>query len=379
MVPMHPQPKAGEIFSSWLVRLSLANGLPLHSFYSGLLNFRQAIWSRDIDRHPPIGLLECLNHVTKASISQLNELSLKKYEGLFYDSLSVNGVAPWLLPLGIYHRTHKLAGMQFCPLCLKNDSSPYYRLKWRIGLIVLCEVHNCVLMDHCPRCNSPIIFHRHGIGRGKYLHPHCLKYCYACNDNLAAVEPIYPQWPDLSSQFLLERLIREFDSCPWQGFPVGADCPLPFFIGLRAILNLLNGRYGERLQNSICSQLPIAVVQTSALHFEYLGPARRLHLLLCACWLIQNWPDRFVTSCRTAGLSRSRILEEPDASPYWLEAALSNYLDNRTYSPNQEKFLQAAAYLVSNGLQLSTQNVMRVLGVQRDAARRMIKIWLPYP
>ncbi|WP_418949243.1 TniQ family protein [Pseudomonas putida] len=227
MVPMHPQPRVGEIFSSWLVRLSLANGLPLHSFYSGLLRYRQAIWNRDIDRHPPISFLECLNHATKVPISQLNELTLVRYEGLFYDELSATGVVPWLLPLGIYHRTHKLAGMQFCPLCLKEDSNPYYRLKWRVGLIVLCDVHNCVLVDRCPKCNSPVIFHRHGIGRGKYLHPNCLKYCYSCNHNLSTVEPTYPDWPDLGSQSLLERLIREFEFCPWQGFPVGADCPIP--------------------------------------------------------------------------------------------------------------------------------------------------------
>lgn len=210
------------------------------------------------------------------------------------------------------------------------------------------------------------------------MHAKIIKYCFACGYDLSTAYPAFPDWPDSNSQSLLERLVREFELCPWKGFPLDVASPIPFFIGMRVILNLLNGRYGRQLQKVLCSELSINVVQSSTQHFEYLDTNTRLHLLLCACWLIQFWPDRFVRSCRAAGLSRSRILEEPDASPFWLESVLSTHLDNRTYSPSQEEFTQASAYLLSRGLDLTTQNIVELLGIQRDAARRIIKVWSPY-
>jgi hypothetical protein len=51
-----------------------------------------------------------------------------------------------------------LAHPRFCPLCLKNDDKAYFRDWWFFKPHVVCPVHNCILFDACPHCNSPIEF-----------------------------------------------------------------------------------------------------------------------------------------------------------------------------------------------------------------------------
>ena len=100
---------------------------------------------------------------------------------------------------------------------------------------------------------------------------------------------------------------------------------------------------------------------------------RRLILMLRACWLLQEWPDRFIECCHSAHLSWSRITEYPDLLPFWLEAAISQ-LDQRVYSPAQPEVLAVAAYLASHGQEVTWEALSEVLGVQRDWAKRLVKM-----
>lgn len=77
LLPLHPQPRPGEILSSWMVRLAFSNGFPLHTFYDKLLEYRAPIWNRDIDRHPANELLSILARNSGQRKSSLKSLTLK--------------------------------------------------------------------------------------------------------------------------------------------------------------------------------------------------------------------------------------------------------------------------------------------------------------
>ncbi|HBN8384874.1 TniQ family protein [Pseudomonas nitroreducens] len=372
---MHPQPMQDELFSSWLVRLAFSNHFPLHSFYSGLLGFKGQIWNRDIDRSQPDQLLTLLSQATGQPLQVLQGMSLARYEGTFYQQLSSNGSIAWLLPLGIFHRTHKLAGLQYCPLCLNEDPLPYYRQPWRVALAVACKHHGCVMEDLCSRCKAPIIFHRHGVGRDKCPHVAQLRKCHACGADLGLSIPRYPSWPDERTLELSMALATDFEACPWRQIVQGVPCAMPFFVGLHKLLSLLNGRYGERLQRTFCPDLGVEVLLSSKLHFERQGIERRLQLVLRACWLLQEWPERFVRCCRTMGMSRSRTTELPGMLPYWLETVLSNHLDLRVYFVSEQEVSEAANYLAAHGQEVALDTLMPLLGQQRDATRRLFKQW----
>ncbi|MFJ3483870.1 TniQ family protein [Pseudomonas sp. NPDC090202] len=376
MLPIHPQPKEGEIFSSWLVRLAFSNGFPLHTFFNSLLGFKGSVWTRDIDRHPSDQLLQLINQRTQQPVSSLQRMTLSAYEGTFFSELPLHGDVSWLLALGVYHRDHKRAGMQYCPLCLQTDSSPYYRMLWRLASTVICPVHYCVMEDDCPRCHSPVMFHRHGIGRHKIPYLEDLRHCHQCSLDLGGVRARQPEWSDCHSLNFLIALIGQPELSPWRYLQVNAQCSIPFFNGLRAIVRLLNCRYGPRFEPIFCEELGTPALFPSKQDFEYLRSERRLILMLRAAWLLQDWPDRFIEACHVARLSRSRITELPDLLPFWLEDVISR-LDQRVYSPNQQEVLAAVAYLTKQGEQVRWQGLSEVLGVRRDMAKRLMKMVAP--
>ncbi|MDT4811007.1 TniQ [compost metagenome] len=374
MLPIHPQPLPGEILSSWMVRLAFSNGFPLHSFYSGLLEFKGPLWNRDIDRHPSDRLLELLSLQTRQPVATLRRMTLCSYEGTLFPELLMNGDVRWLLPLGLFHRNRKRAGLQFCPMCLRNDLVPYYRLAWRIASVVVCPVHHCVMEDICPQCQSPIMFHRHGVGREKFPFMFHLRLCHQCGLNLGGIAPRFPDWPDCHSLEFLIALIAHGELCPWRYLRIATPCAIPFFSGLRVMLALLNGRFAPRFDPLFCGELGCVELPRQGLGFEYMDVDRRLQLMLRACWLLQDWPTRFVESCRGAHLSRSRMPEVADQLPFWFESGVSQ-LDQRVYFPSDEEITAAVAYLVCHHRRVTWQSMVELLSVNRDCAKRICSVW----
>lgn len=375
MLPMHPQPFAGRAVFVLVGAACVLNYFPLHSFYSGLLGFKGHIWNRDIDRHLPDQLLTLLFQATGQPRQVLQGMSLARYEGTFYEGLTSHGSIAWLLPLGIFHRTHKLAGLQYCPLCLREDPLPFYRQSWRVALAVVCKYHGCVLEDVCRRCQAPVIFHRHGVGREKWPHVSLLRKCHACGADLGLTIPRYPSWPEKASLELATALATDFELCPWRQVVQDVPCAMPFFVGFHRLVALLNGRYGDRLQSTFCSDLGVDVLPSAKAPFERQEVGRRLGLIIRACWLLQEWPERFVYCCRAMGMSRSRTTEFPGQLPYWLETVLSNHLDLRVYSVSEQEVSEAAKYLITHGREVTLETLMPLLGQQRDATRRLFKQW----
>jgi len=55
-------------------------------------------------------------------------------------------------------RTHLYGhhSAQFCPLCLRQDRTPYHRLLWQPVCVAACLVHRCLLHDSCPGCHRRV-------------------------------------------------------------------------------------------------------------------------------------------------------------------------------------------------------------------------------
>jgi len=66
---------------------------------------------------------------------------------------------PWVLPLGSRNR-RRYGGLQFCPPCLAEDTTPYFRRSWRLAWHVGCVRHGTLLTDHCGCCRAPVEPHR---------------------------------------------------------------------------------------------------------------------------------------------------------------------------------------------------------------------------
>lgn len=378
MLPIHPQPLENEIISSWMVRLAFSNGYPLHTFYSGLLAYRKAIWNRDVDRQPSADLLEILARLTGQSVMVLNSMTLATYEGTVFESLTPAGRTAWILPVGVFHRTRRRAGLQFCPRCIEGDTNPYYRKTWRLALYSMCEVHLCVMHETCPECRSNIAFHRLGIGRGKDIFQQDLNFCHGCGFDLGRTPTSIPNWPDIRSLNGLKNIVGHFDL---RGSPYGlctTPFSIPFFQGVRVLVGIINGRNGMRLRQVLTETIGVEIGQgISRLNadFEYQPADVRLNLLLTVCWLMEDWPYRFVAACSKANFTRSRVAEEVRTLPFWIARVADEFLDNRVLMPSRLEVQSACVYLMSSHREVSPQSLGALLGLSRDAAIASYKLW----
>ena len=361
-----------------MVRLAFSNGFPLHTFYACLLGYRGAIWNRDVDRHPPLTLLEILSRHTGQSTDNLKALSLAAYEGVLFENLTHLGNGAWILPVGVFHRTRRRAGLQFCPRCLLSDSIPYYRKSWRLALYAMCERHLCVMQEHCPNCKATAAFYRHGIGRGKEIPPFALRLCHKCGFDLSQAPSFIPDWPDIRSLRNFKKIIGRFEVGHW---PYGLNTSIfgiPYFQGIRTLVSVINGRNGLRLRQSLSRAIgaDIGINRSRpGLDFECLTSEERLNLLLTVTWLMEDWPSRFVTICAESNFSRSRLAEEVSALPFWLSRVADEFLDNRSLQTTNQEIISAATYLTSSHQEISPQVLSGLMGLSRDSAKAAYKWW----
>lgn len=375
ILPLHTQPRSGEILSSWLVRLALDNGLPVHTFYYSLLQYPGQIWTRDIDRHPPKDLIHIVARATAQTLERVVKLSLTSYEGRIYESLPTHGDAPWLIPAGIYHRTRIRPGMQFCPVCLSTDDFPYYRKAWRTSLTAMCEIHHCLLSEYCPCCNSPIAFHQHAIGRSKSLTRDAGRLCHSCHFDFSlissAAENVDRTLRDGYAE-LLGTLISNNENY----LSLTGGIELLLFKGVRALVGAISGRNGGRLRQVLSKLLQIQLDPDKGKDFEYQNVQYRFNLMLCIVWLLNRWPERFCEICAEARFTRSRFSEDYQELPFWIWSVIDNKLNFSSVTHSPEEVDSALRYLVVSGQTISWQSLGSILGLKKDSAKFVLNRWM---
>jgi TniQ len=199
--PIRYKPLPDELLSCWLIRLAHGHGLKVQTFSNLLFGNRRQVWNRDVDRLGPSWLIEELSHRTGTPMSAAEATCLRAYEGVLFQNFKLSGALPWILTIGMYHRTRSAFGQQFCPLCLRADEVPYYRRSWRLAFMTVCPEHEVMLQDRCPQCESPLSFHRAEMGRGGVDDALEMSMCHACGMDLReshvqAIESYLPELKD---------------------------------------------------------------------------------------------------------------------------------------------------------------------------------------
>lgn len=142
--PVALPPARDELLSSWLHRLAHAHGLSPRHFGERHLGVGSGAWSARLDLDLPEFLLNLLHCQTGVSRDLIARLTL--------------GAEPWrplLLPLRWSEATRRRATwLQYCPLCLAVDETPYFRRCWRRASLMTCRRHGRALLDRCPSCGQ---------------------------------------------------------------------------------------------------------------------------------------------------------------------------------------------------------------------------------
>ena len=148
-----------EILSSWLVRAALKQGCSPMTLAATLWTDWR-MWTIDTDRNLSSGRLKVLSLRSGIREDFIRAATLAPTIGKTqHRPLSKNITWPWTLTIGA-RNTKRRNGLQYCPLCLTGDASPYFRINWRFAWHTGCERHQCALLDRCWYCQSPVEPHR---------------------------------------------------------------------------------------------------------------------------------------------------------------------------------------------------------------------------
>jgi hypothetical protein len=374
--PVHPHRLPDELLSFWILRVAHANRIKLQTFTNTTFGKKASPWARDIDRSADDDFIDRLSLRTGATVADIRGGMLSSYEGIIFEHHNERGNTAWILPLGIYHRTRRAYGMQFCPQCLFWDKEPYFRRRWRLALATICDKHGTLLHDRCPQCGVPVIFFRNDLGHRKGFSLANHTRCWQCGFDLRSAPVWGADWLDAQSYIALRSLLTFIDigiAVCGQHFVDYANLFLNVLHRLCEILVSSGSRRPFNRLKALVSGLtgtPLPAVPEHAV-FERLGLRDRHRALLCAMWLLMEWPDRFLKVFREAGVSRSYILGDMPTAPYWFEQLLNVELNKSGYILTTEEARSAEGYLVRSGEKLTRKTLQRVLGRRVNADRNL--------
>lgn len=370
---MHLHPKPGEILSSWIVRLAHAHGLKAQTFSRMVFGSGGGFWNRDVDKLAPAALLAELCRITGVDREVVEGTTLRSYEGIFYQTHTPFGNTRWLLPLGIYHRTHKRRGLVYCPLCLREDEDPFFRKSWRLAFNTICERHGTQMLDRCSVCGHGIAFFRRELGDRNKIDGGCIALCHHCGYDLRCGPAYDPVAPDGQSLMALRSALAFHDMGWWFSGHDTISYSHLFYDGLHILLRYLTSKYGRKALQCIEAEIGkshLSGHSFAQMPFEQRELDHRHWLIAITFWLLQDWPERFVSVLSKARSSRTRM-NACEPTPWWLERVLRENLSRPSYVLSSEEIESAARYLRASGSDASAGEISRLMGVRRLPAARI--------
>lgn len=351
--PVHPHPLPDELLSSWMIRLARGNGFKVHNFYAEFFGRERQVWNRDIDHLAPAWLIESLAARTGTPLERVRLTTLRAFESFAFERFNEVGVTRWVLPLGVFHRTRRAHGQQFCPLCLAGDAEPYLRRSWRLALVVICTRHGVLLQDRCPQCASPVTPHRSDMAaRNGLSEKTTILHCSKCRSRLdTAIKTASAG--DVQMQIGIDTALNDGFTVMESGQWVYSHL---YFEGLRMLMRVVD--------------LP-----ASARHrmgFEFASIEQRLDLLRSSIELSSDWPDRFLRRCSALPHAYTSVSMN-EQGPYWLGSVLRNHVLNRRALISKEE----ADAIATAAQRLDASSPLREL--TRRLSGREIAHLLPTP
>ncbi|MFB2712119.1 TniQ family protein [Aeromonas veronii] len=285
--PAHPHPLPGESLSCLIVRTAHANGLKVQTFCDQVFGKEFQVWNRDIDRNAPDWLLNLISGKSGTPIKQIKNTTFRLYEKRLYPILHRASHLCWVMPIKHHHRLNTGYAIQYCPQCLAEDETPYFRLSWRLALYTFCPKHRVMMADRCLHCGAPVAFHRIELGKPKRTDVNSLNCCWQCEKKLSSIvtSPIM-----ITPKLVDRRWSRILQSIDRQLYPAGALNYMNLAL-LHQFCRLMGSRkYGYQLIQYVSKKgiYPLINSPLLKLTFEQRSIQERHSLLQAAFWLISH-------------------------------------------------------------------------------------------
>ncbi len=354
------EPQADELLSSWLVREALAHLADPATFVNLYLpDWRNLLWTRDIDTSSDDILLNALAAKSGISYEVLYSHTIRAYEGYLAETVNPNIRNPFIQPLKSRSRVKLGNGLRFCPKCLQEDREPYFRKKWRLSFSTACIVHNIFLLDRCPRCETSITLCRSYCG-GEF--PVCCKCSFELRN--AGYETIE------HSSFGIEAIRRLYDILDSGIFIFGNRYAYSFlfFRVLRHLTRIVrcHGAIRDLLGHEVMAdKITLSVRKTGSNMIDSI-PHKEQYLLFSALMdLVDSFPDRFIEFCKSRGLRNTDLTRDMLCVPYFYWQ-VANMFKSDVLPISSDEVMNAAQYVMKTRGSVCREWVSELMGVWID-------------
>lgn len=379
-LPAHTSIQPDESFSSWVVRVAERHGMSVQFLNHWLMGRGRQLFAEDADR----GAWQDFHHriamVTGLQPDDIRESTLRRYEGILWGILPLHGHARWVIPLGKHGTARHGFGLQYCAKCLRDDETPYLRLRWRLAFSVCCPIHGELLSDRCPCCKQAVAPHRWGCGRIAPADTSGITHCECCGSDRR-------QFADQGiacSQDLVTAQ-REIEATMAVGFATvfgRQTCLLSYFAGLGILLSYMDCTERSRLLwEYLGLELPRkerARLRESR-YFESGVVHQRASLLHALSALRLSEPELLPAALVASG-TKSSDLTRPlrrgrEEMPFWLWQCMQNGVNKAPYVPSDEEIVNAIRYQVRKDAVGRTRirDVCALLGLSTNNSARVAR------
>ena len=276
-----------------------------------LLACYDLILPEDPDRIYKEHFFQKLAEISGQEFTTLKNLGFARYHGILFEQDNVNPLLPWL-PLIRLPKKCRTYQPFFCPLCLQER--PYFRLSWRLGFSVCCTRHKVWLSNaECHDDLTPII--RKGFCDAKPL---------PVSQEIVSMQSRWQAildkgWVDMGQYGVQYSFVWFFIARFLTRILLEGGC----FIEMR--------RVAEKALGLRHLQLDGFKALGSSEKFYELSIDKRARILLCADWLMQEYPQRFISICKDLQIP-SRLLGKKCKNTY--PFALSDPLLEHLHRPH---------------------------------------------
>lgn len=321
---LRPAPIGGESLSSWRQRCGWANGYRLFPMPDQR--------TRRVD--PDIGLreeeLRWLAHAHEVPETPVRAMSLRGLTTLSTSQVQSRRHAAWWLPAR-YGKEHAQSAAMFCPLCLKHDREPHYRLAWRLAFNYGCLEHAILMRESCDRCGAPPWPAGCGVADRIAAQFTSFQYCWRCGEvhdcdaNEAAMQDSSTtDWLTHGRAQLGDTLVSSQEAFA----ALRALCQLFIRKDTRALIQEGSGPW---------ALIARSVAGVEELRSIELGSVRtRAAVVPASLHLLSRWPDVFLDFAADVGLSRMHFNPSYSWLPGWFNDCLRHKLarQNRWVTPS---------------------------------------------
>lgn len=317
IIPGYIPPEKEELLSSWIFRLSQTHKIKPFSFTKFYFN-ESIFWNRDVDKFIYKKVINKLCQITPLSEKEILNLHLISYQDIVFNTPLNVSYTQGITNLGIYHRKRKNNGLLACPKCL--DKKGYYKKSWRLLTSLICIECNCLLIDHCPDCGSPIIFQRLEIGEKNTYKELPIYLCWKCNFDLRS------NFKTVQENALIHNYQKQINSCITNGY---TTLGMYSFLYIQILLNILgksktNSITWTRIRNAFMTEFNLVDDDFYSTSLDTSIEFRR-KILPIIFILLEDVQEKFIPFCEKYFLRYSDFAKDKEQLPFWFYRIFKEY------------------------------------------------------